>query len=70
MPTLKKKVKKKKVVKKRGGRGRRSEESEPERTIRAVQGVAVAAAVLYKVVKPHLHRLKRKKKAPGVRVKR
>lgn len=41
---------------------RRGSMSEPEKIIRAVQGVAGAALVAYRVIKPHLKKLKRKTK--------
>lgn len=41
---------------------RRGSMSEPEKIIRAVQGVAGAALMAYKVIRPHLKKLKRKPK--------
>ena len=36
--------------------------SEPEKIIRAVQSAAAAVTIAYKVIKPHIHKLKRKMK--------
>lgn len=44
------------------GRKRKNGMTDVEKVVRAVQGAAAAGVVLYKVVKPHLHKLRRKKK--------
>ena len=54
----KKKIKPKSLARKKR---RRSKTAEPEKIIRAVQHAAGAVLVAYKVIKPHLHKLKRKK---------
>lgn len=52
------------VAKKRGKGRRRSgrKMGDVEKVVRAVQGAALAGVAIYKVVKPHLHKLKRKPK--------